>query len=391
MSSSTPTSDIPLKPLEVSAYRLADENSVVTPSLAVYPALIDENLQRALAWAEGNPDRLRPHVKTHKTAEIIRRQAKLGITKHKAATLAEAELLAREGVRDVIVAYPMVGPNPGRLVQLAQRYADCQFSALVDHPRGIDQLAEACRAAGSRLGVLVDLDAGMGRTGAPLGAGCYPLIARATQASEIDFKGLHLYDGHVEDADVAVRCSRVSEEADKLRSILDETRHHGVAVDHVVVAGTGTFALWLELFRDEPRLEASPGTFVFSDWSYHHRYPDLGMTPAAVLLTRVISKPRSGRLTFDLGHKAVAADPVAADRVHFLNIPDATFVRQNEEHLVVETPVAEQIELGALAYALPYHICPCCALHRDLLVIEQGEVVDRWLVAARDRDILRSS
>jgi D-serine deaminase-like pyridoxal phosphate-dependent protein len=153
----------------------------------------------------------------------------------------------------------------------------------------------------------------------------------------------------------------------------------------MVVAGTGTFAAWLEVAKDDERMEVSPGTFVFSDWNYHERFPDLGMTPAAVLFTRVVSRPRGGRLTCDLGHKAVAADPSKEERVHFIDIASWNFVRQNEEHLVIESPEADRFMPGDLLMALPYHICPTCALHRDMYVARHGKITGQWRVAGRDR------
>ena len=90
-------------------------------------------------------------------------------------------------------------------------------------------------------------------------------------------------------------------------------------------------------------------------------------------------------MTFDLGHKAVAADPSAEKRVHFLSLSDWKFVRQSEEHLVVDSPEADRFAVGDLHYALPYHICPSIALHRSLLVVEEGKITGNWAVAARDR------
>jgi D-serine deaminase-like pyridoxal phosphate-dependent protein len=101
----------------------------------------------------------------------------------------------------------------------------------------------------------------------------------------------------------------------------------------------------------------------------------------------VISKPRPGRLTLDLGHKAVAADPPMERRVRFLELPEARIVLQNEEHLVIETPSADRYQPGDLFYAWPAHICPSCALHRELIVIENHRVTGKWKTLARDREL----
>ena len=150
----------------------------------------------------------------------------------------------------------------------------------------------------------------------------------------------------------------------------------------LVIGGTPTFPIHAEL--DVPGVECSPGTIMLQDHGYSERYPDLPFTPAALLLTRVISRPRPGRLCLDLGHKAVAADP-AGPRVRLLDIDDARPVMHSEEHLVIETAHADEFPIGTPLLAMPTHICPTVALHRRADVIEDGELVARWEVTARDR------
>ncbi len=150
----------------------------------------------------------------------------------------------------------------------------------------------------------------------------------------------------------------------------------------MVLGGTPTFPVHAAI--EAPGVECSPGTCVLHDAGYASRFPDLPFTPAAVLLTRVVSHPRPGRLCLDLGHKAVAADP-PGDRLALLDIPDATLGGQSEEHLVVDTPHAGRFPPGTPALAIPTHICPTCALHRRAYVIEGGAVVGEWEVSARDR------
>jgi D-serine deaminase-like pyridoxal phosphate-dependent protein len=131
-------------------------------------------------------------------------------------------------------------------------------------------------------------------------------------------------------------------------------------------------------------VECCPGTIVLHDHNYASRYPDLPFTPAALLLTRVVSHPRPGRLCLDLGHKAVAADP-PVPRVHLIDVPEPRFLGHSEEHLVVETPAADRYPVGAWLLAIPAHICPTSALHRRVYVIAGGRLVDEWDVTARDR------
>src|SRR5262249_26027275 len=107
--------------------------------------------------------------------------------------------------------------------------------------------------------------------------------------------------------------------------------------------------------------------------------------PAALLLTRVISRPTATRVTFDLGYKAVASDPPAGKRLVLLDLPPHEVVLQNEEHLVIETKDAERLKARDEALAIPTHVCPTVAMHQRAYVVEGGRVTGTWEVVGRDR------
>ena len=132
------------------AYTVHNLSTVFSPALLFYKDLIRRNIARAVEIA-GNPARLRPHVKTHKTREIVDLELEAGITKHKCATLAEAEMLAQCGVQDVLLAYNIVGPNCGRLARLSREYPECRFSVTADHPAAVAALSlGSCRSGADR-------------------------------------------------------------------------------------------------------------------------------------------------------------------------------------------------------------------------------------------------
>ena len=159
----------------------------------------------------------------------------------------------------------------------------------------------------------------------------------------------------------------------------------GIPVPRLVCGGTPSFPVYAAM-TGVPGVECSPGTFVLHDAGYGPKYADLaGITPAAVLITRVVSRPTPNRVTLDLGNKSVAADPVLEKRVTLLDFPEYMTVGHNEEHLIVETAGASAYKPGDVVYALPGHICPTVALHKEALVAEGGKIVGRWTVASRDR------
>jgi len=364
-----------------SIYALKDPSELLSPSLLIYRDIVERNLQGMVELARG-ADRLRPHVKTHKMADIVQMAIAEGITKHKCATIAEAEMVAASGGTDVLLAYPIVGPNVKRFARLAFAYPETTFRAVVDDADAARHLSRSLGGVEKPIPVLIDLEIGMGRTGIMPGPAAEALYQLISTLPNLTPDGLHAYDGHIHDTDVEMRRKAVKPGQEKTLALRDKLLASGFPVPRLVMGGTPTFPIHAEL--DVPGVECSPGTIVLQDHGYATRYPDLAFTPAALLLTRVISRPRPGRLCLDLGHKAVAADP-SGPRVHLPDIPDAKYVGHNEEHLIVETDLDGQFPVGSALLAIPTHICPTSALHRQVYVIRDGGLVDQWEVQARDR------
>ena len=150
----------------------------------------------------------------------------------------------------------------------------------------------------------------------------------------------------------------------------------------VIAGGSPTFAI----HAARANVSLSPGTTVLWDAGYAHKLPDLPFEPAAVLLSRVISRPAPRQVCLDLGHKAVAAE-MPHPRTVFLNLADATALSHSEEHLVVESPAADALLLGDVIHSLPWHVCPTVALHQEVWLAENGRATRAWTVQARSRRI----
>jgi D-serine deaminase-like pyridoxal phosphate-dependent protein len=361
-------------------YKIENVADVDSPALVVYPDRIAENIRRMIAIA-GGPARLRPHIKTHKMSAIVRMQIEAGIDKCKCATLAEAEMAALAGATDVLLAHQTVGPKIAKLAALAKRFPQARFLAIVDDPQIATALSEACRQAGSSVDLVLDLDIGMGRSGIRPGAEAAELYRQLARLPNIFPGGLHAYDGHLHQHDAAEREAAFETAMKPAVALRGQLLREGLAVPRFITGGTPTFPFHA---RHLDR-ECSPGTCVLSDAGYSSCYSDLKFLEAAVVLSRVISKPGENRLSLDLGHKAVAADPVNAPRVVWPDLPDATVIMHSEEHLVLETPLAANLQLGDPLYGIPWHICPTCALHAQAIVVRDGRASETWCVDARDR------
>jgi D-serine deaminase-like pyridoxal phosphate-dependent protein len=364
-------------------YAVEDTSSVFSPALLFYKDLIRRNIAEAVRIA-GGPARLRPHVKTHKTPEVVRLCLDAGITKHKCATLAEAEMLAACGAPDVFVAYPLVGPNCGRFARLARAFPGTRFAAACDHPDSAEALSRAVSAEGQTVDVLLELDVGHHRTGLAPGPAAAALYEHIGRLPGLRPGGIHAYDGHNSQERLGDRESSVRALLEPVLALRRVLEGKGLPVPRLIAGGTPTFPVYAGL--DVPGLECSPGTLVLHDHGYATRFRDLaGFTPAALLLTRVVSRPTPSRVTFDAGTKSVASDPPPGQRLALVGVPGYEPVLHNEEHFTVETPAADRYPPGAEVLAVPTHVCPTVALHRRAYVVEGGRVTGTWEVVARDR------
>jgi len=360
-------------------FEVDDIAGVPSPALLVYPARVEENLDRMLALT-GGVERLRPHMKTHKMPEMIRLQVARGVTKFKCATPAEAEMTAEHGGRDVLLAYQLVGPNVARFLRLQEKFPGTRFSTVVDDPGTMRDLAKAAQAAGRKVEVLLDVDCGQHRCGVEPGPAARELYQQLAAAPALVAGGLHVYDGHIHDSDPAARARQCEEAFAPAARLRQDLIAAGLPVPRVVAGGTPTFPMHAR----RPDVECSPGTCVFWDAGYATKLPDLDFLVAAALLTRVVSKPGGNRVCLDLGHKAVASEN-PHPRVQFPEVPDARALTHSEEHLVIETTRAAELRPGDVVYGVPWHICPTVALHSTAVVIRDGRAAGQWKVTARER------
>jgi D-serine deaminase-like pyridoxal phosphate-dependent protein len=194
--------------------------------------------------------------------------------------------------------------------------------------------------------------------------------------------GLHVYDGHLRNSDVEIRksdCDEAFQTVLQLKNAIMEAR---LPEPIIIAGGSPTFPFHCK--RDN--VIASPGTTLLWDAGYGGLFPEMDFLPAAVLFTRIISKPKTGILCFDLGHKSIAPE-MDFPRVQFLTLEHGRQIKQSEEHLVVEYDDLKILNVGDEHYAIPKHICPTVAKYDSLLVVENGEIAKEWKVVARNQKI----
>ncbi|MHB8530903.1 MAG: alanine racemase, partial [Caulobacteraceae bacterium] len=241
--------------------RQGSRRDLNTPALIVEVAALERNIQTMAALAGHAGVRLRPHAKTHKSAEIARRQIAAGAVGVCCAKLGEAEALAAAGIENILVTSPIVGaPGVERLTELAARSPGLMAAA--DHPAAVDAIA----AAGARLTLLVDVDPGIHRTGVADAAAAVALGRRIAEAPSLNFGGVQFYCGmeqHI--AAFAERREAIIGRTAYLRTITDALAAEGLSPGMITGGGTGTHAIDIEL---GVLTELQVGSYVFMDRQY---------------------------------------------------------------------------------------------------------------------------
>ena len=316
--------------MEYKWYEIISPESIISPSLLVFPSRIEENI-KAMINISGDVKKLRPHIKTYKIKEIIQLQINYGINKFKCATIAEAELLAMCKVKDVLLAMQPVGSNISRLFELIKKYPDCKFSTIVDSEIIIDNVDLHASKNKTSLSVFLDVNNGMNRTGVTPDNKAIDLYMKIESKKSLIANGLHVYDGHIRHSNFDLRKNECDRDFKIVEKLIKNLKNLNVHVKNVVAGGTPTFPIHSKRKNDQ----VSPGTPLLWDERYAGMFKDLDFSPAAVLFGRLVSKPQSNLLCFNLGHKSVAAE-MDFPRLKILNYNATKQIGQSEEHLVVE-------------------------------------------------------
>jgi D-serine deaminase-like pyridoxal phosphate-dependent protein len=366
-------------------YGLSGIDDVLTPALVLYPDLIAANIERTIELLDGDASRWRVHIKTAKLGYTLRLLVERGIRNFKCATTLELLVACRSGVADVLLAYPVMGANARRAMEIAQEFPPVRISVLAENEEQVRQWRNG------RAGVFLDINPGMNRTGIEQSDGDRVVtLARAIADAGLEFRGLHYYDGQYGGATEPERTRATHRGYDRLLEIVSQLEGSGMKVPEVITAGTPTFpsSLSYEGFRRSNFVHrVSPGTVVYCDATSLQQLPQkYGYRPAALVLTRVVSHPHAGIVTCDAGHKAVSADAGVPTCV-VVGHPELTPLSPSEEHLPLSVAKGSAgPQLGSALFLLPRHICPTVNNFDDALLVRNGKVEAVENVSARGRE-----
>jgi D-serine deaminase-like pyridoxal phosphate-dependent protein len=356
-----------------------------TPALLIDPARVRSNIAAVVATLKGDPKRWRPHIKTAKVGAVMRMMLEGGIVRFKCATTLELKALLEEGAADVLVSFPHAGANVVRIRQLAASHPGARVTGLVETHAHLDSWA------GSGLGLFVDVNPGMNRTGGTPDVERIATLAEEISAAGCSFAGLHWYDGHMHSFDdLAARDRAAHEGYDTLGKLVSDLKVRNIRVPEVIVAGTPatTSAASYSGFTSWPtEVEVSPGTVVYNDTTSLAQIPEhWGLKAAVHVLATVVSHPTLTRFTCDAGHKSVSAD-AGVPTCDIVGHPEWTPARPSEEHLPVDVPAGTPLPpIGTQLLLIPKHVCPTVNNFDEALFVADGSIIGAERVTARGRE-----
>jgi D-serine deaminase-like pyridoxal phosphate-dependent protein len=292
-------------------------------------------------------------------------------------------MVAKCGAKEITLAFQPVGPHVTGLFRLIKKYPGSTISAIVDDADIIHQLSSLAVSDSLNLGIWLDINNGMNRTGVIPGK-AFPLYRMICEMPGLVARGLHVYDGHIHDKEIHDRRVTVATAFDPVNVLIASLKQSGFPVPKIIAGGTPSFPV----HAGHANVETSPGTLILWDSGYSESYRDLDFLHAAVLLTRVISRLDNNLLCLDLGHKAISAE-MPHPRVRLMGLPSHEFVNHSEEHLVIKLSEAVNYRPGDVIYGIPWHICPTVARYPFAYAIRDHVFTEKWQIEARDRTVIQ--
>ena len=357
--------------------------SLDTPTMVVDESLMHRNISEMQALANSFGVNMRPHIKTHKTPQIALLQIAAGAIGITCAKLGEAEVMAEAGVDDILIAYPIVGPEKmKRLVPLLDK---ARVIVALDSVEAGHMLSDAVSSAERLLDVYVEVDTGQHRAGALAGKDAVRLGLELARMPGLNVIGIMSHEGHTHSVSAAEIEAAARNAGERLVETAERLRLEGVDIREVSVGSTPSSHFTPSVMGIT---EMRPGTYVFRDTTgfLYGRYgPD---RCAARILATVVSHPAPNRMIVDAGSKTLALDLSHGHPGHgyIVGHPTSIIERLSEEHGVVAIgPDDTSFHIGDRVEIIPNHVCPSLNLLDELHIARDGEIIDVWPIAARGK------
>ena len=354
-----------------------------TPVLLVNQDSLIRNLERMREIVSKAGITYRPHAKAHKSPDIARMQLNHGASGICCAKLSEAEIFAEEGIQNILITSPVVGPSKiARLIELSSRTT---VSVVADDEGNLNDLSLLSAAAGIHLNIFIEINVGQNRCGIEPGQPALSLAEFVKKAKNLTLVGLQGYNGSIQmlknfkKRDMEVRKA--------MRSLVDSAdliRNSGQGISVLTGGGTGTSTIDAEA---GVLTEIQPGGYIFMDacyqnvgWKNNKKIP---FEQSLTVMSTVISSPSSKRLILDMGLKSISSDqgpPI------ILDLPGATFKFAGEEHGEIFWDTENcSLKIGDKVNFVPTHCDTTVNLYDNFIAYSGNSVTDIWPISARGK------
>jgi D-serine deaminase-like pyridoxal phosphate-dependent protein len=356
----------------------SDRSDIPTPALILDRPLVEQNVQEMARRMAGLPAALRPHAKIHKSPVLGRLQLEAGAIGLTTATIWEASAMADAGLDDLLIANQVVGPV--KAAELARVAGLTTVTAAVDSTASIAELAAAGSRAGTEIGVIIEVDVGLHRSGVRSAAEAVELGRQASGASGVQLRGLLGYEGHcMLEPDRAVRIEKAHAANAILVAAADDFDAAGLCTDIVAGGGLGTW----DITGANPRItELHAGSYIFSDAFHRNLVP--GFEPALTVLTTVISRS-ADTAVLDCGRKSIGIDrtpPEVMGGAASIRFEHGEYFI-HEEHTVLDLPAGSELAVGDRVELMPGYSPTTVNLYDVYFVARDGIIIDVWPICAR--------
>jgi D-serine deaminase-like pyridoxal phosphate-dependent protein len=356
----------------------ANVGDVATPALILDLPAVRANIAEMTRRMASLPAALRPHAKIHKSPILGQMQIDAGAIGLTTATVWEATAMIEAGIADVLIANQVVGPR--KVAELARLAGMGQVLALVDDVSNVERISAAAHKAGSEVGLLVELDVGLHRSGVRSVAAAVDLAEHVERLPGVRLRGPFGYEGHcMLEPDRAERVRKAKAANAALLELVDALQARGLNTEIVAAGGLGTW----DITGANPRItEIHAGSYVFSDAFHRNLVP--GVEPALTVLTTIIS--RTGAMAVvDCGRKSIGIDRTPPELVgvrgavrfehgeHFIH----------EEHTALEFEAGSELTVGDTVRMMPGYSPTTVNFYDCYYVVEDELVTDVWPVLGR--------
>lgn len=348
-----------------------------TPAAYIDLDVLRANIARMADHARASGVSLRPHVKTHKCANIGRMQLEAGATGITVGTLREAEVFAEAGFDDIFMAFTAYA-SPDKAGRIGALHEKITFRVGIDSIAGAVALAAACRRSERPLEVLVEVDCGEHRTGVlPSNVGDLASVAAKAGLSVV---GAFTHGGHGYES----RAARVLAADDEVAALEAAALSLSIAGFTPLILSAGSTPT-VDFSSRGVVTEQRPGTYALNDAGQVALGTCTGGDVALRVAATVVSVAVPGQLIIDAGTKAIAREPASYLPGYgwIPDLPDSVINIVNDYHGYVSLGAAGGSAVGSRVAVIPNHVCPVVNLFAELAIVQAGEVVDVWAVDAR--------